>query len=194
MTNQDTIMEISTITEPCFDDIRGVRIVSGLTPNDMEAVLNMAAVSGVFSSDIMMTAEDMAWDCAYGDGSEQHMFLKAVTTESGMEKTIGFICYGPIPRWTESYELYGIVVETEYHRLGIGTGLVAEMRRQILAEHGKQIFLETGSDRIFEGARLFYEANEFVYEHRFYKQFPATNGGIIYRLGIDADLFDEQYQ
>lgn len=187
-------MEIRTISDSSSSDVREVRIVSGLTPNDVETILNMTAASGAFSSDVMLTAEDMAWDSAYGDGNEQHTFLKATINEAGQGKTIGFICYGPIPHWASNYELYGIVVEAEYHRLGIGTELVAEMKRQITAGHGKQIFLETGADRAFEGARLFYEANEFVYEHRFHKQFPATDGGIIYRLGIDSDTFDEQYQ
>lgn len=192
--NQDNIMEIKGNTEPCPSNVREVHIVSGITPDDVEIVLNMAAASGVFSSDVMMTAEDMAWDSAYGDGNELHTFLKATVNESGAEKIIGFICYGPIRHWPGNHELYGITVDSKYRRLGIGSALMAEMQRQIVVNDGKHIFLETGTDRMFENARLFYEANDFVHEYRFYKQFIPTEGGVIYRLGIDAGTTDEHYQ
>lgn len=185
-------MKMNTELHP--DDVCEVRIVSGLTPDDVEIVLNMAAVSGTFSSDIMMSAEEMAWGSAYGDGSELYTFLKATINESGEEKTVGYICFGPIPHWPGNHELYGIVIESEHQRLGIGSGLVAEMQRQIAISNGEYIFLEIGTDRIFENARLFYEANDFVHEHRFFKQFLPTDGGIVYRLKIGTDTADKQHQ
>ncbi|CCH50228.1 GNAT family N-acetyltransferase [Pseudodesulfovibrio piezophilus] len=185
-------MIINEEIRPC--DVREIHIISGVAPADVENILNMAAASGLFSSDAMMSAEDMAWDSAYGDGSETHTFLQATVNESGTEKTVGFICYGRIPHWTETYELYGIAVDPEFQRLGIGSALISEMKRQVTAGTGKRIFLETGASRAYENARLFYEANEFQLENRFHKHFVPSDGGIVYRLILESQESDLQYQ
>ena len=166
-----------------------VAIASGLTPDEVEQVLSMAAASGLFSSSEMTSAESMAWDSAYGNGSEPDTFLKATINKAGQDQVIGFICFGPIPYWPGNYEMYAIAVDPDFQRLGIGSALIAEMNRLIDYENGQCIFLETKTDRAFENARLFCEANNFIPEHRYIKQFTPEGGGIVYRydMGPDAD-------
>jgi ribosomal protein S18 acetylase RimI-like enzyme len=166
---------------------REIRIASGMSPEDTEVFLDMATACGLFSLDVMATAEDMAWESAYGDGREAHTFLRASTNECGQEKTVGFICYGPIPYWPERHELYGITVDPQYHRKGIGTALLAEMEKRVARAGGKQIFLETGSDYRFEGAQSFYEANGFEHERRYIKQFVPAEGGSVYRRDVETN-------
>lgn len=180
-------METSINEENTRPDVREVRLAAGLSPADVEAVLDLAASSGKFSSDALMAAEDMAWDTAYGDGGEPHTFLLATVTEDETTRPVGFICFGPIPNWQQDYELYGIAVEPDFQRQGIGSALVSEMTRRISAANGKRIFLETGQDRSFEGARAFYEANDFDPELRFCKQFIPNQGGAVYRLELDSE-------
>lgn len=187
-------MDIITKEEPRFNDIIEISIHSGILPEDVEVILDMAASSGLFSSDLIMSAEDMAWDSAYGDGSEPHVFLRATINDTGKPRTAGFICFGPIDRWRGNYELYGIAVEPNCQRIGIGSALVSEMIRQVSTAGGKGIFLETGGGRAFENARLFYEANGFSKETRFLKQFIPTAGDVVYRFDIDTDDVDEQHQ
>lgn len=171
-----------------------VRIASGITPEDVETVLNMAAACGLFSSDAMLSAEDMAWDSAYGSGNETQTFLLARVTDAGQDRIIGFICYGPIAHWQGDFELYGITVEPDFRRMGIGSALVAEMVRRVSDQDGKRIFLETGMDRAFENARLFYEANDFTRQQRFCKQFIPMDGGAVYRLSIEHEESEQNYQ
>lgn len=178
---------------PAVDTIPEVRIVSGIRPEEVEIVLDMAAASGLFSFDALLTAETMAWDSAYGDGGEAHTFLLAKTDVAGTDTIVGFLCFGPIPNWPDNYELYGIAVEPGHRRMGLGTGLVAEMKRQITRWQGRRIFLETGLDRTYENARLFYEANEFVNEQRFFKQFIPMDDGAVYRLDIPPADTGQQY-
>lgn len=185
-------MTTNSISDNC--NVHEVRIVTGINPVEVETILDMAAASGLFTSDVMLSAEDMAWDSAYGDGNELHTFLKAIINDSGQDRIVGFICYGPIPRWDGNFELYGIAVEPDYQRLGIGSALLSEMNRQVALANGKQIFLETGTDRMFEKARLFYEANSFIQEHHYIKQFVPTDGGVVYCCEIDLDEKDDRYQ
>lgn len=175
-------------------EVREVRIESGLKPEDVETILDMAGASGLFSANAMMDAEDMAWDTAYGDSSDDHTFLQAKVDAGGEVQTVGFICFGPIPHWPGEYELYGITVSHEYQRMGIGSGLVTEMLRRIKESGGRRVFLETGEDKGYESARCFYEANEFVCERRFHKQFIPLDGGVIYRLDVVSGESDQHYQ
>ena len=188
-------MEIVVNEEPLAEPVHEVHIVRGIRPEEVETVLNMAAASGLFTSDALMSAEDMAWDSAYGDGAAPHVFLLAKTRDAaGAERTIGFVCYGPIADWPGNYELYGIAVTPEYQRLGIGSALVAEMARRIGTGKSRRVFLETGADRAYEGARSFYEANGFDREERFHKRFIPLEGGVVYRLALDAGEDEPNYQ
>ena len=175
-------------------EVPEVRIVAQITPAQVEEVLNLAAASGLFSSDAMMSAEDMAWDSAYGDGSEPHDFLLAVLGEQDGARPVGFVCYGPIPHWPDNFELYGIAVDPEFQRMGIGSALVSEMNRRVAARKGKRILLETGKDRPFEPARSFYEANGYEQEQRFLRQFIPVDDGVVYRLNIEPGEADPNYQ
>ena len=184
-----------TTQEPtAFQNTREVRIASGITPHDVETLLEMAGSSGLFSSDAMLSTEDMAWDSAYGDGSEAHVFLLARTGDAAGDRIVGFLCFGPIPHWPENYELYGIAVDPEYRRLGIGSGLIAEMCRRVAEATGRKIFLETGARKAFEAARCFYEAAGFECEYRFHKHFIPIEGDTVYRLDVVPDESDHQYQ
>lgn len=174
--------------------VRECRIDAGITPDDVETLLGMAAASGLFPSDVMMSIEDMAWGSAYGGGNGLHSFLKATVVESNQDRFVGFISYGSIPHWAKNYEMFCIAVEPEFQRLGIGSALVSEMYRRIAHDGGGHVFLEAGLDRIFEESRLFYEANGFHAEHRYVKQFIPNEGGIVYRCDVDADNDDNHYQ
>lgn len=187
-------MDMTTNEQSRNDAIHEVRIVSGIEPDDVEILLNMAAASGLFASDVMMAAEDMAWDSAYGNGNELHTFFKAVVKEASGKRVVGFICFGPIPHWPGNYELYGIAVEPEFQRLGIGSALVSEMLRQLSCKRGNQLFLETGADRMFEKSRRFYEANNFVQQHRYIKHFTPNDGGIVYCCDIAPKTIGERHQ
>jgi ribosomal protein S18 acetylase RimI-like enzyme len=171
-----------------------VRIISGVTPADVETLLELAGSSGLFSADALLSTEDMAWDSAYGDGNEAHVFLLARANDAADDRIVGFLCFGPIPHWPDNYELYGIAVDPEFRRLGIGSGLVSEMCRRVAEVMGKRIFLETGAREAFEAARSFYEAAGFECEHRFHKQFIPIEGDTVYRLDVMPDESDQHYQ
>ncbi len=83
--DQGMMMDMTTNELPLQKDIQEVQILSGIKPDHVEGVLNLAAASGLFSSDLMMSAEDTAWDSAYGDGSESHVFLRAAINTSDAE-------------------------------------------------------------------------------------------------------------
>lgn len=187
-------MNPSTFKEQTTASEHEVQISSGLSSEHVETILDLAAQSGNFTSDALMALEDMAWDTAYGQGRETHTFLLAITNTPEGLAPIGFICFGPIVHWPDQHEMYGIAVAPAFQRMGIGTACISEMKRQVASSNGKRIFLETGEERCFEGARLFYEENDFVLDCRFYKHFIPNQGGVVYRFDIDHDDATPQFQ
>lgn len=186
-------METSVVADEVFEsEVCEVRIISGVSPKDVDNLLEMAGACGVFSSEEISAAEDMAWGCAYQGNDASCYFVQARinTLEGG--NSIGFICFAEIPYWPENYELFGIVVSPDYQRLGIGSALMAEMERMVTSYGGKQIFLETGKSRLFEKARLFYEANEYVVENRFLKQFIPKDDGVVYCRMLESEEEETQ--
>ena len=171
-----------------------VEISAGISPENVEEILSMIGASGLFSPDEMASAESMAWDSAYGDGSGPETFLKATVNEEGQETIIGFICFGPIQFWPGDFEHYALAVDPQFQRLGIGSALLSEMREIISYEGGNRIFLETKPGRAFESARIFCEANYFVHEQRYMKQLVPENGGLVYRYDLATENAEDQHQ
>ena len=161
-----------------------VGIAVGITPDDVKPLMDMADACGVFGTEELLTAEDMAWDCAFGGGDRR--FIRAMVLTPA-PRPAGFLCFGPIAQWQDNFELLGMAVDPARQRMGIGSALLAEMERQVAALGGRRIFLETGGESQFEPARLFYEANGFVQEHRFRKQFIPKTGGVVFRKDLGED-------
>lgn len=163
-----------------------VSIVNGVVPDDVKALLDMAEASNVFNAEELLTAEDMAWDCAYRGGDDACRFIQAKANDAGKSRPVGFLCFGSIPQWQDNYELLGIAVAPEFQRQGIASALVAELERQVMNLDGKRIFVETGDNHLFEAARQFYEAAGFMQEVRFRKQFIPKPGGVVFRKDLDS--------
>ncbi|MBI9080102.1 MAG: GNAT family N-acetyltransferase [Pseudodesulfovibrio sp.] len=181
-------MEPSVIENEVLEsDVCEVHITSGLCPEDVDSLLEMAGTSGLFNSEEMIAAEDLAWGCAYQGSDASCHFLQARINTPKTEEPIGFLCFAEIPHWPHNYELFGIAVTPDYQRLGIGSALMAEMERMVTTRSGKRIFLETGDSRLFETPRLFYEANNYTMEQRFFKQFIPKDDAIVYCRTIESE-------
>ncbi len=171
-----------------------VRISTGVAPEDVESLLDMAAACGMFNNDELSTAEGMVWDCAYQGDSDACRFIQARTNETDGDTLAGFLCYGAIAQWPDSFELIGISVTPRLQRQGIGSAMLAEMERQAAARGAKRILVETEGGRTFEAARTFYEANGYDREDRFLRQFIPKEGGVVYRKDFESDAQERQPQ
>jgi ribosomal protein S18 acetylase RimI-like enzyme len=174
--------------------VREVYISNGVAPEDVEQLLDMAAACGLFNEDELSTAEGMVWDCAYQGDSDACRFIQAKTNDPDGHTLAGFLCYGEIAHWPDSFELIGISVTPSLQRQGIGSAMLVEMERQIEARGGQRILLETESGRSFEGSRRFYEANGYDQEDRFLKHFIPKDGSVVYRKDFESDANDRESQ
>jgi len=170
-------------TEDGLAEILGqprVSLVIGLGPDDVPHILNMASETGIFTVEELLTAEELAWECAFQDSEGKTGIIQARINDENGERPVAFVCFGPIPHWLENYELYFIVVDEKYREQGIGTSLLYEMKACVRDAGGHRIYLEIGSGPSFENARRFYEARRFTIESRFCKQFIPGKGSVNY--------------
>ncbi len=71
----------------------------------------------------------------------------------------GYVCIGPRPLTTGTYDLYWIAVNPKVQSKGIGSGLIRYIEDHIKEKKGRLILIETSSKNSYEKERKFYEKN-----------------------------------
>ena len=76
------------------------------------------------------------------------------------EKVIrGYVCIGPRPLTTGTYDLYWIAVNPDVQSKGIGSRLIKYIEDHIKERQGRLILIETSGKPSYEKERKFYEKN-----------------------------------
>ena len=85
----------------------------------------------------------------------------------------GYVCIGPRPLTTGTYDLYWIAVNPKVQSKGIGSGLIKFVENYLRERKGRLILIETSGKDSYEKERKFYEKNlykELVNIRDFYKE------------------------
>ncbi|MGH7476496.1 MAG: GNAT family N-acetyltransferase [Longimicrobiales bacterium] len=69
---------------------------------------------------------------------------------------LGYVCYGPTPCTTGTWDLYWIAVRPEAHGRGVGTLLLQEVERRLARQKARLVIIETSSQPAYEPTRRFY--------------------------------------
>ncbi len=73
----------------------------------------------------------------------------------------GYVCIGPRPLTTGTYDLYWIAVNPEVQSKGIGSSLIKYIEDHIRERQGRLILIETSGKPSYEKERKFYEKNMY---------------------------------
>lgn len=71
----------------------------------------------------------------------------------------GYVCIGPRPLTTGTYDLYWIAVNPKVQSKGIGSGLIKFVENYLRKKKGRLILIETSGKDSYEKERKFYEKN-----------------------------------
>ena len=71
----------------------------------------------------------------------------------------GYVCIGPRPLTTGTFDLYWIAVNPEVQSKGIGSSLIKYIENHIKEGQGRLILIETSGKPSYEKERKFYEKN-----------------------------------
>jgi ribosomal protein S18 acetylase RimI-like enzyme len=70
---------------------------------------------------------------------------------------LGYVCYGPTPCTTGTWDLYWIAVAPEAQGSGVGSQLLQEVERRLALKDARLVIIETSSQPLYAATRAFYE-------------------------------------
>ncbi len=75
------------------------------------------------------------------------------------EEIRGYVCIGPRPLTTGTYDLYWIAVNPKVQSKGVGSGLIKFIEDHLKEKRGRLILIETSGKDSYAKERKFYEKN-----------------------------------
>jgi len=126
--------------------------IDGGTNGDRAAIENILRRTDVFTEEEVVVAMELVDEALNPDPSTTYKM--AVTRTDG--RVSGYILWGKTYFTTWSYDLYWMAVDPDVQRGGVGSMLVREMERQMRAEGGRIVRIETSSLPEYAKTRAFY--------------------------------------
>lgn len=134
--------------------------IRAVSPPDRASVLAILANTRVFDANEMAVAEEVL-DCYLRHG-EKSGYLCYVLV--GEEQPVGYICFGPTPLTSGTWDIYWMAVHTAAQRLRVGRELMSFAEEIIRQNKGRLCLIETSSRPDYEAARRFYSAMGYQVE------------------------------
>jgi ribosomal protein S18 acetylase RimI-like enzyme len=123
-----------------------------LRRSDRRAIARLVRRSGNFTpAEVAVAIELVDERLARGDASGYRFLLAEC-----QGRVAGYACYGRIPGTTGSYDLYWLVVATEFQGRGIGRTLLRAAEAAIRRARGRTVYVDTSSLPQYERARRVY--------------------------------------
>ena len=126
--------------------------IDGGRPGDLEAIVGVLRRTGVFTEEEIDIARELADEALNPVPGTSYKI--AVTRTEG--RLSGYILWGLTPFTKWSYDLYWMAVDPDIQRAGLGSLLVREMERQMRAEGGRIVRIETSGLPEYAKTRAFY--------------------------------------
>lgn len=128
-------------------------LIRPLTPDDRVRIEGMTRATGLFRDAEILVALDVL-DAATGNGRRADPdYETAGASVDG--KLVGWICWGPTPCTSGTFDLYWIAVDPAFQGHGVGGTLVAEMERRVRGR-ARLIVVETAGRADYAATRGFY--------------------------------------
>ena len=128
-----------------------------MTARDKQAVMDMLLNTPEFKPIEVATAEELI-DAYLDQGLSSGYFLLVAEVDSSVA---GYICYGPTPITTGTWDVYWMAVSRQFQRHGVGRALLAATEAEIKNTQGRLIIIETSSKPDYEKAQRFYSSQGY---------------------------------
>jgi GNAT superfamily N-acetyltransferase len=126
------------------------------TLSDTDAIVRIAAATGVFTPDELICLRCDIEECLSPDGDDDWMF----TLRRG-DDPVGFVHFGPVPISDRGMMLFWIFVAPEARGLGAADLLVQVMESQLRQADTRIVFIETSDTPDFAPACRFYRKSGY---------------------------------
>ncbi len=151
-------------------------------PRDAKAVRDLVSSTGFFSPEEVAIAVELVETRLAQGAASGYEFLFAEIDRS----LAGYVCYGPVPGTSGSYDLYWIAVAPERQGRGIGRDLLQRTEALVGGAGGRQIYIETSSRAQYRPTHGFYLAAGYTLEANLKDFYAPGDGKLIYRRSLPA--------
>jgi ribosomal protein S18 acetylase RimI-like enzyme len=149
-----------------------------LVVNDRDAIGEIVGAAGNFTPEEIDTALELVDEAlADGDTSGYSIF---VLTETPADVVRGYICFGPTPLTTGTYDVYWIAVHPSAQGRGYGRRLLDFAEHEVRRRGGRLLLIETSSHDTYGATIRFYERAGYALVARI---------ADFYRVGDDKLVF-----
>jgi len=139
-----------------------------VSEEDLTDLLKILEATGVFQDYEIAVADEVLRASLHPTSG---YFSRCCVTEEG--RAIGYVCWGPTPCTSGTFDLYWIAVHPEYHGRGAGKLLLQFAEEGIRKERARLMIIETSSVNDYSATREFYLRNgyqQFAIIPDFYRQ------------------------
>jgi ribosomal protein S18 acetylase RimI-like enzyme len=112
--------------------------------------------TGLFREEEVATAVELLDESLAGD--DDYQFVGAFADD----QLVGYACWGPTPGTVATHDLYWIAVDRERQGAGVGSQLLNEVERRLMADGCRLIVVETSSRADYGPTRGFYETRGYT--------------------------------
>lgn len=155
-------------------------MIRAATPADTNALMALAAATGMFTPDELEALAGMLDDGLAGRLGEDHVWL--VDEDDGLQ---GAAYYAPEVMAHDVWNLLFIGVHEAQRRRGRGEALLRHVERSLRERGARLLLVETSGLEAFEPARRFYRKNGFDEEARIREFYRAGEDKIVFRKALN---------
>ena len=139
-----------------------------VSEEDLTDLLKILEATGVFQEYEIVVADEVLRGSLLPTSG---YFSRCCVTEEG--RTIGYVCWGPTPCTSGTFDLYWIAVHPDFQGHGIGKLLLNCAEEWAQKEKARLMIIETSSVNDYSATREFYLRNgyqQFAIIPDFYRQ------------------------
>lgn len=126
--------------------------------SDFDPIRSLVIATNVFNPDEIDIAVELM-EIYLNDAQQKDYEMYTAVDDD--QKVLGYICIGPTPATTSTFDLYWIAVSPETQAKGVGTALLDHVEQLLKSREGRLLIAETSSTSKYQKTRSFYERKGF---------------------------------
>lgn len=151
-----------------------------VTKNDYEAMLELFKAITLFTDDERLVIKELLETYLFNETQKDYIFY----VSTSHDQLTAFICFGPTPMTSNTFDLYWVGTHPEYRRQGLAESLITVMKDYMKSQNAKIIRVETASQDLYAQTVAFYDRLGFMAEARLKDFYRDGDDLIIYTMRL----------
>jgi ribosomal protein S18 acetylase RimI-like enzyme len=133
-------------------------MIRTLQNKDRKQIYNLLVATKNFTDEELKVAMELV-DIYLNNPAQKDYLIFVYADDS--DKVNGYVCIGPRPLTTGTYDLYWIAVDPACQAKGIGSALISFVENYLKQKSARLILIETSGKPSYQKERNFYEKNSY---------------------------------